>query len=67
MTKRMRNQRKPSQRESSIKVREDIKIKVAPIAYLVLLLDIGFEPVKENIFYILNFKRRMSILLLDIF
>ena len=46
----IRNLRKPSEKESNLKVDSDIGINVEQIGIVVLELDYGFELVLDNVF-----------------
>ena len=46
----IRNPRKPSEKESKLKVDSDIGIDVEKIGIVVLELDYGFELVLDNVF-----------------
>ena len=62
----IRNLRKPSEKESKLKVGSDIRIDVKHIGIVVLESDYGFQLVLDNVFYVPSFIRNLiSISVLD--
>ena len=62
----IRNLRKPSEKESKLKVGSDIGIDVEHIRIAVLELDYGFQLVLDNVFCVPSFRRnRISFSVLD--
>ena len=62
----IRNLRKPSEKESKLKVGSDIGIDVEHIGVAVLELDSGFQLVLDNVFCVPSFRRNLiSLSVLD--
>nr|CAN72798.1 hypothetical protein VITISV_031251 [Vitis vinifera] len=62
----IRNLRKPSEKESKLKVGSDIGIDVEHIGVVVLELDFGFRLVLDNVFCVPSFRRNLiSLSVLD--
>ncbi|KAL6347025.1 hypothetical protein AAG906_012276 [Vitis piasezkii] len=59
---RIRNLRKPSEKESKLKVGSDIGIDVEHIGIVVLKLDYGFQLVLDNVFCVPSFRRNLIFL-----